>query len=121
MAPQHMYLAAAALMLIDALGYSFGAVRPLYRRLAPRDPYWSRRLLLNLLLANAGLYFTACFAFAGAYAASLQSPAATLTMLVALAACLYSAVTVPSLTPRDWVHSAPRGLAALAIIGGLTR
>jgi hypothetical protein len=73
MKPAHLYLAGAALMLIDALGYSFGALRPLYKRMAPQEPYWSRRLLLNLLLANAGLYFTALFAFAGAYAASVQS------------------------------------------------
>lgn len=58
MKPEHLYLAGAALMLIDALGCSFGALRPLYRRMAHRDPYLSRRLLLNLLLATAGLYFT---------------------------------------------------------------
>jgi hypothetical protein len=76
---------------------------------------------LNLLLANAGLYFTALFAFVGAYGAGVQSSTTTLTMIVALAACLYSVVTIPSLTPQDWVYGIPRGLAALAILIGLIR
>jgi hypothetical protein len=42
-------------------------------------------------------------------------------MLVGLAACLYSVVTVLSFTPQDWAHSIPRGQAALAIIAGLIR
>ena len=118
MTPRFLYVAGAALMLLDAVAYSLGALRQLYKDLAPRDPYLGRRLLLNLMLANAGLYFTAFFAFAGAYAAP-QSPTGTVVMAVALGACLYSVVTVPLLTPRDWVHSTPRGLATLAIAVGL--
>jgi hypothetical protein len=51
----------------------------------------------------------------------VQSSTTTLTMIVALAACLYSVVTIPSLTPQDWVYGIPRGLAALAILIGLIR
>jgi hypothetical protein len=119
MTSHYLYLAAAALMLLDALAYSFGALRQLPKALAPRDPYLSRRLLLNLMLANAGPYFTAAFVFVGAYATGPQAPTGTAVMIVAVAACLYSVVTVPWLTPGDWVHSVPRGLAALAIVIGL--
>jgi len=113
-----LFVAAAILMLIDAVAYSLGALRPLHKALAPRDPYLSQRLLLNLMLANAGLYFSAMFAFVGAFAAP---PSATgiAVMAVALAACLYSVLTVLFLTPRDWGHSIPRALAAMAIIVGL--
>jgi hypothetical protein len=100
-------------MLLDALAYSFGALSRLLKSLTPSDGYWARRLLLNLLLANAGLYFTALFALAGAYVA------APLVLGVALLACAYSAVTVPTLTPEDWFHAAPRALAAVLIIAGL--
>jgi len=114
---ESLYLAGAALMLLDAVGYSFGALRQLHKGLAPRDPYLSRSLLLNLMLANAGLYFTAAFAFVGALATP-QAPTRAV-MMVALAACLYSILTVPWLTPEDWGHSIPRGVAALAIVMGL--
>jgi hypothetical protein len=116
--PHYLYVVGAALMLLDALAYSFGALRQLHKGFAPRDPYLSRRLLLNLMLANAELYFTAFFAFVGAYLGP-QSPTGAAVMIVALAACLYSVITVLLLTPRDWGHSVPRGLAALAILVGL--
>jgi len=118
MSPHDLFLAAAALMLLDALAYSFGALGQLYKTLAPRDTYLNRRLLLNLMLANAGLYFSAVFAFVGASVAP-QSATGTAVMIVALVACLYSVFTVAFLTPRNWGHSIPRGLAALAILVGL--
>ena len=90
MTPRFLYLAGAALMLLDAVAYSLGALRQLYKDLAPRDPYLGRRLLLNLMLANAGLYFTAFFAFAGAYAAP-QSPTGTVVMTIA-----WGLVCIPS-------------------------
>ena len=40
-------------------------------------------------------------------------------MIVTIGACVYSVVTILLLTPRDWGHSVPRGLAALAILAGL--
>ena len=118
MTPRYLYAGGAALMLLDAFAYSFGALRPLHTGFAPRDRYLSKRLLLNLMLANAGLYFFSFFAFVGAFAGP-RSPTGTAVIIVALAACLYSVVTVLLLTPRDWGHSVPRGLAALAILAGL--
>ena len=54
-----LFFAAPALMMIDAVGYTFGALASIQRAVAPADPYWKRRLMLNLLLANQGLYFAA--------------------------------------------------------------
>jgi hypothetical protein len=54
-----LFYTGAAFMLLDAVLYSFGALGPIRAALKPADTYWNRRLLLNLLLANMGLYFTA--------------------------------------------------------------
>jgi hypothetical protein len=107
------FFVGAALMLLDALLYSVGAFPRLRKALAPGESYWARRLLLNLLLANAGLYLTAIFALVGAY---LASP---LVLGVAVLACAYTAVTVPTLTPEDWFHAVPRAVAGVLILLGL--
>src|SRR5262245_52507832 len=49
---QILFFAATALMIIDAVGYSLDAIAPIQQALKPVDPYWKRRLTLNLLLAN---------------------------------------------------------------------
>src|SRR5262249_53636837 len=56
-----LFYVGAALMLLDAALYSLGAIRPLREGIQAPTAYWDRRLLLNLLLANMGLYFTALF------------------------------------------------------------
>ena len=114
-----LFIAAAFLMLIDAIGYSLGAIRPLHRTLAPSDHYLNRRLLLNLMLANAGLYFTSIFALSGAYLDAVAPRVSRIVMTVSLAACLYSAVTIPLITPKDWRHAILRGVAAGLIVIGL--
>ncbi len=54
-------------MLLDAILYSLGAIRSIRAGVKASNAYWDRRLLLNLLLANMGLYFTALFTFIGAF------------------------------------------------------
>ena len=71
-----MFYVGAALMLLDALLYSVGAIRPIRAGVKAPDAYWDRRLLLNLLLANAGLYFTALFTLIGAFLAGNTSQSA---------------------------------------------
>ena len=93
--------------------YSIGAIGPLRRALTPDNEYWARRLLLNLLLANAGLYLTAIFTLVGAYVAS---PA---VMGVGVFACAYTAATVSVLTPGDWPHAIPRAFGGVLILVGL--
>jgi hypothetical protein len=114
-----LFFVAAVLMLLDAIGYSIGALRQLQRALAPADAYLRKRLLLNLMLANAGLYFTALIALAGAYLQAVSRYAANLVMAIALLACLYSVVTVAVLTPRDWTHALLRAVAVISIVVGL--
>jgi len=70
---QVLFISAASLMFLEAVGYSFGALRRIHQACAPSDPYWSRRLLLNLMLANAGLYFTSLSTLARAYVGGTSS------------------------------------------------
>lgn len=118
-----LFYAGAALMLLDAISYSLGAIRGIRAgiRASMKSPnaYWDRRLLLNLLLANMGLYFTSLYTFIGAFLASTAPQAALPLLLLSLVVCLYSSISVPILTPKDWPHIVPRALAAILILVGL--
>jgi hypothetical protein len=114
-----LFYAGAALMLLDAVVYSLGAIRPLRAGIKAPNAYWDRRLLLNLLLANMGLYFTALFTLIGAFLAGTTPGAAQPVLGLGILVCLYSAVSVPLLTPRDWPHTLPRALAAVLLGIGL--
>ncbi len=114
-----LFYVGAALMLLDAIAYSLGAIRPIRAGVKAPNAYWDRRLLLNLLLANMGLYFTALFTFIGAFLAGNTPQAAQLILLLSLVVCLYSGVSVTLLTPKDWLHTVPRVLAAVLIGIGL--
>jgi len=118
---QLLFISAASLMFVDSVGYSLGALRPLHQAFAPRDAYLNRRLLLNLMLANAGLYFTSLFTFAGPYIYGLSRPAAWIVVALSAIACFYSVATILFLTPKDWKHAILRGLAGLLIVVGLVR
>ncbi len=117
--PSMLFYTAAALMLLDAILYSVGALGGIQVELAPSNVYWSKRLLLNLLLANAGLYFTALFTFIGAYLASVARNTASPVLIMSGLVCAYSAISVPILTPKDWAHTLPRIGAGILIIIGL--
>ena len=114
-----LFYVGAVLMLLDAASYSLGAIRPIRAGVKAPDAYWDRRLLLNLLLANMGLYFTALFTFIGAFLAGITPQAAQLVLLLSIVVCLYSGVSVTLLTPKDWLHTLPRVLAAVLIVIGL--
>jgi hypothetical protein len=116
---QLLFIAASGFMLLDALLYSIGALVPLQRMLQTADSYKNRRLQLNLLLANAGLYFTGGFALIGALGAATPSTFTRFLMGFAAVTCLYSALTVPVLTPKDWLHTLPRAVALILILIGL--
>jgi len=110
------FLLAGILMLIDGIGYSRGALGPLQKAFAPADSYLKRRLKLNLLLANQGLYFAGLAALLGAYFVDSQPQAAKAVEVLCLTTCLYTVATVPLFTPRDWPHILPRALAAILIL-----
>jgi hypothetical protein len=115
-----IWFAVAVLMLVDAIGYTFGAIGPIRRALSPTEPYWQKRLLLNLMLANQGLYLGAAIPLVGVAIEAHQRGAASALFGLTLATCVYTLVTVPLLTPRDSAHVTPRALAALLIIIGYT-
>ena len=50
-----IWFVVALLLFVDAVGYTLRAIGPIRRGLQPAEPYWQKRLLLNLLLANQGL------------------------------------------------------------------
>jgi len=114
-----LFYAGAALMLFDAVSYSLGAIRAIRAGVKAPNAYWDRRLLLNLLLANMGLYFTGLFTLIGAFLAGSMPGAAQLLLLLSIVVCLYSVVSVLLLTPKDWLHPLPRALAAVLIAVGL--
>lgn len=113
-----IWFAVAVLMLVDAVGYTFGAIGPIRRAMSPSEPYWQRRLLLNLMLANQGMYLAAAVAIVGAVMKVYQQRGAFALFGLTLATCVYTLVTVPILTPRDTVHVIPRLLAAVLIVIG---
>ena len=113
-----IWVAVALLMLIDAIGYTFAAIGPIRRALNPAEPYWQKRLLLNLMLANQGLYLGAALPVAGAIIEFHQHQAAFALFGLTLATCVYTLVTVPLLTPRDSGHVVPRAIAAVLILIG---
>ncbi|MBB3694794.1 hypothetical protein [Sphingomonas sp. BK580] len=113
-----LWYAVAALMLVDALAYTFGAIGPIRRALNQAEPYWQKRLLLNLLLANQGLYLGAAIPLVGAVIETRQPGTAHALFWLTLATCIYTMVTVPVFTPRDSGHAIPRALAAALIVVG---
>ena len=113
-----LWYAVAALMLVDAVAYTFGAIGPIRRALNPAEPYWHKRLLLNLMLANQGLYLGAAIPLVGALIVPQEPGAAHALFGLTLATCIYTLVTVPIFTPRDSGHVIPRALAAVLIVVG---
>ncbi len=116
-----IWYAVAALMFVDAVGYTFGAIEPIRRALSPAESYWQKRLLLNLMLANQGMYLAGAVALVGAVMKAHQQRGAVALFALTLATCVYTLVTVPLLTPRDSAHMIPRALAAVLIVLGFLR
>ncbi len=113
-----IWFAVAVLMLLDAIAYTFGAIGPIRSALHPAEPYWQKRLLLNLMLANQGLYLGAAIALVGAFLVTQQREAGIALFWLTLATCVYTLVTVPLFTPRDSMHMIPRALATGLIVTG---
>ncbi|WP_036171511.1 hypothetical protein [Massilia sp. 9096] len=113
-----IWFAVTALMLMDAVGYSLGAIGPIRRGINPVDPYWQKRLLLNLMLANQGMYLAAAVPLVGAIAEMHQPGTGHPLFWLTLATCVYTLVTVPIFTRRDSMHVLPRAFAAVLIVIG---
>lgn len=106
------------IMLVDAIGYSAGALGSIEKALTPSDPHWKRRLKLNLMLANQGLYFAGLASLLGAYFVNTEPNASKAIEIFCLLTCIYTVITVPLLTPNDWPHILPRALGAVLISTG---
>lgn len=113
-----LWYAVAVLMLVDAVGYTFGAIGPIRRALGPTELYWQKRLLLNLMLANQGMYLAAATALVGAIVEAQQRGAGQALFGLTLATCVYTLATVPVFTPRDSAHAIPRAIAGVLIVIG---
>jgi len=80
----------------------------------PPPGYWRRRLVLNLLETNLGMVLNLGLAVAVALAAEVASPLAWPMAAVAAGVDLVYTVAIVALTPRDWWHALPTGLALMA-------
>src|SRR5262245_60693001 len=114
-----LFLVGGLLMLLDAVLYTVGALPRIFQAMHPENDYWAKRLRLNLMLANAGLYFTALFTLIGAWIATVAPDPARLILAFGVIVCLYSVISVRILTPSDWPHTLPRLAAAILMSVGL--
>lgn len=117
---QWVWFVVAILVLLDAIVYSLGAIGPIRSALKSDESYWNKRLLLNLMLANQGMYLAGAIGVVGAVMETKERGSGVPFFGLTLATCIYTLVTVPIITPRDSAHVIPRTLAAALIIMGFT-
>ncbi len=89
-------------MPVDAVGYTLGAIGPIRCALNPTEPYWQKRLLLNLMPANQGLCLGAAIPLVGAVIEAQQRRTTLVFFGLTLPTCIYTRVTV-LLSPRATV------------------
>ncbi len=77
----------------------------------PPPGYWRRRLILNLLETNLGMVLNLGLAVAVALSAEYGSSLAWPLLGIAAGVDLIYTVAIVALTPRDWWHALPTGLA----------
>ena len=80
----------------------------------PPPGYWRRRLILNLLETNLGMVLNLGLAVTVALVAEYGSPLTWPLLAVAAGVDLVYTVAIVALTPRDWWHALPTGLALAA-------
>ena len=111
-----IWFTVAVLMLVDALGYTVGAIGPMRRALNPAETSWRKRLPFDLMLENQGLYLGAAMPLVGGFIEAKQRGAASALFGLALASCAYTLTTVPLPTPQRTCDPA-RARAVLIVIG----
>ena len=102
-------------MLVDAVGYTVGATRPVRRALSPSELYRRRRLSKPDACQPSPLPWCG-YPFLGAIIEAQQLSAGFVLFALTLADCIYTLVTVPLLTPGVSGHVVPPALAAVLII-----
>ena len=107
-----VWAAAVSVTFLPML-YSGLALAPLLKALKPPDLYWRRRLRLNLMEANLGMFLNLGLALAAAMLLKYESPLAwPIVCLAGLVQLIYT-IFIVVLTPRDWRHALPTGIAVL--------
>ncbi len=98
--------AAVSVAVLALLYPSLGLVR-IVRGCAPPPGYWRRRLILNLLETNLGMWLNVGLAVAVAVLLERGAGAAWGLMAAAAAVDLLYAAWIVALTPRDAWHALP--------------
>ena len=106
------WAAAIAVAILPVL-YPILGLKAIMRGLNPPTPYWRRRLLLNLMETNLGMYLNLGLALAAAVLMSRGDPLAWPLVAAAAGVDLVYTVWIVVLTPRDWWHALPTGMAAV--------
>ena len=103
--------AAAVSVAFHPLLYPLLGLRRIVPGCDPPPGYWRRRLILNLLETNLGMVLNLGLAVAVAMLAEFASPLTWPMAAVAAGVDLLYPVGIVALTPRDWWHARPTGLA----------
>jgi len=105
-----VWSAAVSVAFLPLLYPVLGLVR-IVRGCNPPRGYWHRRLILNLLETNLGMWLNLALAVAvGVLMERGHGLAWPLLGAAALVDLLYT-VWIVALTPRDWWHALPAGIA----------
>jgi len=108
------FWAAAASVAFHPLLYPVLGLKRIVPGCGPPPGYWHRRLVLNLLETNLGMVLNLGLAVGVALSAESASPLAWPLAAVAAGVDLVYTVAIVALTPRDWWHGLPTGLALVA-------
>jgi hypothetical protein len=105
--------AAAGSAALLPLLYPVLGLRMIIRGLNPPTLYWRRRLRLNLMETNLGMFLNLGLAVAVALLVEHGNPAGLPLMVLAALVDVVYTVWIVALTPSDWWHALPTGVAAL--------
>ena len=107
-----VWSAAVSVAFLPLLYPVLGLVR-IVRGCNPPRGYWRRRLILNLLETNLGMWLNLGLAVAvGGLMECGHELAWPLLGVAALVDLVYT-VWIVALTPRDWWHALPTGIALI--------
>jgi len=112
--PTFFFWAAAVSVAFHPLLYPVLGLRRIVPGCDPAPGYWRRRLTLNLLETNLGMVLNLGLAVAVAVLGESGSALAWPLAAVAAGVDLLYTVAIVALTPRDWWHALPTGLALVA-------
>jgi hypothetical protein len=105
-----VWAAAVSVMFLPML-YPVLGLPQIVQACAVPDIYWRRRLRLNLMAANLGMFLNLGLASACAMLLKYGSPLSWPLIALAAVIDLIYTVWIVSMTPRDWWHALPTAIA----------